>query len=163
VVKTASQATLDKNSDPGLLESLKTVLKELIAEVASLEGQIKFGEVDEIICNLDRLLQAEFNIEEVQELEKLLQSFGFTATEDYHKGHLSRPSDARSSFTRSTISTPLFQETFLEQDDELSRSNKKTQSEIQLINYDISSKGMFWIEDTLHPKDRFFLEKVETH
>lgn len=163
VVETLGKALLQKPLEPSLGDSLKTVLKELGAETIVLEDQVKKGDAETLLLKLDSLLISEENTEEIEELDKLLQSFAFFSSEEAQKTHFSSPSDARSSFTRSTISTPMFQETFLEQEGKIMKSNKKTQSEIQLINYDTSSKGMFWIEDTLDPKDRFFLEKVGTH
>lgn len=160
VASTASQALVKSHMDPGVTDSIKTVVKELAAEVKSLEDQIKIEEVDDHLNTTNRIFHGESDKLEMQELEKLIESFGLKESPLQQKSSSSQPSVDRSSFTRSTISTPMFQETFVEQEDLLSRSNKKTQSEIQLMNYEITSKGMFWIEDTLHPEDRFFLAKV---
>lgn len=161
MVKAAGLALRDR-LEGAALESVTTAIKELAAEVMCLEAQIDQDHVKSLLETLDQVIEGQNPMPDLHELETLLQSFGLSPTASPLQRHMRDPSVDRSSFTRSSISTPLFHEAFEEREEQLTRSHKKTQGDLQMIDYETGSKGMFWIEDSLPPKDRFFLEKVAT-
>jgi hypothetical protein len=144
-----------------MVESVSLVLGELFAEVKSLERQMEQQSPLPYILELDRLSDQLKNSQDFSELITLLNSFGLEkmGLPQPETESQSGPVD-RNSLTPSSISTPLFRDSLFDREDSMIKSNKKTQSDLQMIQYDIDSKGMFWMEDRLSESDQYFLLKV---
>jgi hypothetical protein len=158
-----TQSALKERKDQASIQSLSTVISELTAEINQLERQIDAQKPLSSLIELKLLTEHMRQFTRNDELISLLKSFGLekmdlTSSEAFTitKGH------DRTSFTPSTASTPLFQDSMAEREGLMISSDKKTRSELQMVQYDLGTRGLFWIEDQATDREMFYLKKVVT-